>query len=473
MQISKIKKNVILSKTKPTCAGRKSKLTVFVSVLLVVLLFLVSKQSFASTDVNLYVEGCNNNNICEAPAENEINCSNDCTPCNHNGVCELLKGETALLCPSDCQTVATTTVSTPVIVAGEILNLNIKTGINYAIISWNTSVPTLGSVSWGKGDSYNDGIVNGINITSHHEIIIENLSASTTYSYFINSSLPEYYYARNFGTFSTFPIPEIKIIPSINNLIATQSNNEIVLSWNNPDSTDFQGVKIVRSPFFYPTDPSEGKVVYDGNGTYTRDSDLSFDTKYFYSAFSYDENLNYSSGVVAESLVGTKQMASPENASMSQKNLNLNILPIKDFVFSEGDLELSVSSSTVRVYPFDDLKIIIGVNRFATGTKSLILRIKDPIDISRVYSYSFALDSTKNFFYSIMPNLNNSYTYPFTITAYGLDNKAVYISYGNFDVRALKEQKTEQVFDYRYMSYIILFILGLFSAFLLNKNKIH
>ncbi len=435
--------------------------------------FFACKQCFASVNVTLIVEGCNNNNICE-PGEDNINCSNDCTPCNHNNVCELLKGESFSSCPSDCHPSSTSTPpgnggGNPQMFIGKILNLKVKVGINYATVSWNTIVPTYGSVSWGIGD-YNDGVANDIGISNHHKIDMENLSASTTYLFFVNSSLPESYYAKELGTFTTLPIPKIKTVPSIYNLTATSTSNEIILNWNNPKDEDFYGVKIVRSPFFFPADPFEGKIIYDGRGTYARDSDLSFDTKYYYSAFSYDKNLNFSSNVLVESTLKSKRATSSEMSGTDREyqNQNVNILPVNNFVFAEGDLESSISSSTVRIYPFQDIKIVVDKNRLPDQTKTLILKIQNPNDPTKIFSYSFNFDSVNNIFNLVVPNLGNENIYPFSIAAYNSNNKEISLSKGFLDVRAVKEQQPLFNFD---ISYLILIVLLTTLTFLLYQLR--
>lgn len=453
-----------------------NKYLLIILILFVSIFFVNLKQSIASINIRLDVEGCNNNNICEPSAgENNLNCSNDCTSCNNNGVCELLKGETFLSCPLDCKTTRdhkTTLIYTdvPVVVTGTILDLKIETGINYAVISWNTDVPTFGQVSWGRGDNFNDGVINNTKIMKHHEVVIENLSASTNYSYFINSSLPEYYIATKYGNFTTLPIPEIRIIPSIYNLISTSTDDEIILNWSNPESEDFYGVKIVRSPFFFPADPSEGKVVYDGRGTYFRDSDVSFDQRYYYSAFSYNKDLEFSSGVITDSIFKIKKTITVAESTKSLEEFKLSI---SDFIFLEGDLELPVSSSTVRIYPFNDIKIVIDANRLPPQTKTLILRIQDPLDVSKVFSYNLKLDLVGKFFYVVVPNYFNKNIFPFSIISYGLDNKEVFVLKGFFDIKNIEVPKSSS-FDIILtisLSIIILIILFIFLFYKYNRER--
>lgn len=424
--------------------------------------------SIASTNVHLNVEGCNNNNICES-FENNLICSNDCNTCNGNNVCEPLKGETKLLCPADCKSSGNN--HNFIIAPGIISNIDIISGINYAIISWDSDVPSYGSVSWGIGDGYNGGSITNTEIVSHHLFIVENLSASTTYSYLITSSLPDSYYVSHVGNFTTLSIPEIKIIPSIYNLTATTTSNEIILSWKNPDNEDFDGVKIVRSPFFFPLNPDEGKIIYEGKGIYVRDSDIIFDQKYYYSAFSYDKDLHYSSGVLVQSILKSKKIStSTEEAHQDEENKNTIILPINHFVFSQNDLELPASSSTIVVYPYNDLKIIIDAKRFPVGTKTLILKIQDQYDISKSFSYSFVLDNTKNFFYANVPNFFNKNIYAFSITSYGSDYKIISETKGFFDVRGVDGSKqilfSDLIKDIRFeKSWILYFGISLFGIF--------
>lgn len=460
----------------------KNKYLISISVIFIGLFSFISLKCVASIDINLNVSGCNNNNICEPTDENHLNCPNDCTPCNYNGVCELQKGETSESCSSDCHHRRVPSIEggyggsieQVYDIIGDILNLNIKTGINYAIISWDTVVPALGSISWGVKDSYNAGVINGISIETHHEMTIENLSASTTYSYSIESSLQTNYYASNLGIFTTAPIPEIKIIPSIYNLIATPTQNEIIFNWNNPEGKDFYGVRIVRSPFFFPADPLEGKIIYDGRGSYARDSDIELDKKYYYTAFSYNKDLDFSSGVLVEGFLKSKQVvgagkvsedlskqttgvargkedlykvasSSKEIIGGEVKSLGQGILPINNFVFIEGDTEFAVSSGTIKVYPFTDSKIIIDVNILPPQTKILILKIQDPSNVFKIFSYSFSLDPTRKVYYVVIPKLGNN-IYHFSIASYGLDNKEVSLTNGLFDIKAAEEKGPQSPF---------------------------
>ncbi len=74
--------------------------------------------------------------------------------------------------------------------------------------------------------------------------------------------------------------------------------NSVFISWQNPDSVLFAGVRIVRSPYGFPADPLDGKVIYQGPGTYVRDVSGVPGIMYYYAAFAYDAKNNYSSGTL-------------------------------------------------------------------------------------------------------------------------------------------------------------------------------
>jgi hypothetical protein len=447
--------------------------------LVVCLFFTIPSLSRASVNINLNVEGCNNNNICELPDENTTNCSNDCTSCNHNNVCELLKGESVSSCSSDCNVTGGPLgpASVPVVTVGTILDIKIKTGINNAVISWNTAVPTQGSVRWGKGDSFDGSIINSLKIDTHHEISIENLSPNTKYSFSINSSLPKYYYAISLGTFSTLSIPNTKYIPSILNFTSTSTSNEIIFKWTNPTSSDFYGVKIVRSPFFFPTNPLDGKIIYDGNGSYARDTDFSFDTKYYYSAFSYDKDLNFSPGALMEFFASSNKVATSTEIFQNIEKPIVNLIPINKFVFLQGDIELPVFSGTVRIYPHNSLKIVIDENNLPANTKSLILNVYNKDGYTKVLSYSFKADPLKKIFYLEIPNFEIKKMYSFSITSYGLDNKETSLLKGVFDVKAVEETKATSILDNTYFVYgniivLLLIFIAFFVRIFTKKPKI-
>lgn len=91
--------------------------------------------------------------------------------------------------------------------------------------------------------------------------------------------------------------PEDILAPGdITDFIATAGDGEVSLSWTNPTDSDFRGVKILRKTDSYPINPTDGIEIYNGTDTTTTDRGLTNGSTYYYTAFSYDEVPNYSSG---------------------------------------------------------------------------------------------------------------------------------------------------------------------------------
>ncbi len=95
----------------------------------------------------------------------------------------------------------------------------------------------------------------------------------------------------------------------VSNLFATSSDGQITLSWTNPSDSDFAGVKIYHklgSPLSGYTDPL-ASVIYLGNAQKFVDSGLSNGQTYYYSIYSYDNNLNYSTARTTAATAGSGQ----------------------------------------------------------------------------------------------------------------------------------------------------------------------
>ncbi len=88
----------------------------------------------------------------------------------------------------------------------------------------------------------------------------------------------------------------------ISNLSMTKADNQVVLSWTNPNDADFDGVLIRMSVTTYPLGPNDGTEVYKNNGnTYTATS-LTNGIIYYFSVFAYDFSRNYAEAVKDEAI---------------------------------------------------------------------------------------------------------------------------------------------------------------------------
>ncbi len=96
----------------------------------------------------------------------------------------------------------------------------------------------------------------------------------------------------------------VQTIASPRNFIARGASNQILLSWSNPQDTEFIRVKIVRKANSVPSSSSDGTTVYEGTNQTFTDTNLSRDILYYYAAYSIDRSLRTSSAVYAQARLG-------------------------------------------------------------------------------------------------------------------------------------------------------------------------
>ena len=114
---------------------------------------------------------------------------------------------------------------------------------------------------------------------------------------------------------------------------ATAGDKQVVLAWTLPSDPNFAGVRIQRKTTGAPTSATDGTAAYDGNGATYTDTNLTDGQVYYYGAFSYNANKNFSSGVQAS--------AEPTSATAQASVLS-------------GVADIKASVSSFPSFVFDD-----------------------------------------------------------------------------------------------------------------------
>lgn len=176
--------------------------------------------------------------------------------------------------------------------------INIKT--NEATVIWKTQKEALCHLYFGETEEYKRGTISESSFSLDHHLKITNLFQGIEYH--IKVICFDKFGARSFPEKKSFQTLLSSLPLNISNFQALPKDGEIELFWNNPLDDNFKGVKIVRSEDFYPVNPYDGKEVYKGSGENFIDKGLENEKRYYYTAFSYNEYGDFSSGVIVSAI---------------------------------------------------------------------------------------------------------------------------------------------------------------------------
>lgn len=211
--------------------------------------------------------------------------------------------------------VATTTLAVPITppggnasssgsqstrIATQVSNLVIDTAATSATLSWHTNTYTRFVLRWGRTSAYELGSVQSEVYRRDNVTRITDLEPGTQYEFQIiaysYSGRPIILAARSF---TTQAVSGAHISENVANLSAVEEGNGVLLTWQNPALTDFSRVRIVRNYRFYPTDPADGFIAYEGRGETYSDAEAFLQSPLqYYTVFTYDTAGNVSSGAV-------------------------------------------------------------------------------------------------------------------------------------------------------------------------------
>lgn len=379
-------------------------------------------SSSAGVDVGLVVSGCNNNGICEPIlGENEISCTLDCT-----------MPPTPTSTPTTTPPVSRTESGHSTSYGSKLVitSMSISSDQQSAIINWSGNNTALSVFSWGLTPDYEIGSISDVFFITNHRVGIKNLTPGTHYYFKINARDLYGHIMNYFGDFTTLSFAQLSMLPNVQDLVVTYPSGEITLTWINPQVTGFAGVIVVRSPYTYPRDPSDGKIIYEGEGNYVTDLSAQKNTIYYYTVFVYDSKTNYSSGSIVKSVVNPVKPTS----SVSPITLPFSFsLKLSDFDFIQNGRSSIFQNSPVEVVADKNLTVSISAAKLPAPLRLGTLQVDDPTS-SHSSTYLFSFNKSRNSYESQMNLFGVSEgMYPFTLNLQFATSGEVLLS-GVFDV---------------------------------------
>lgn len=321
-----------------------------------------------------------------------------------------------------------------------ITDIDIEESETHAVVSWTTSLLALSTLSWGKTEHYELGIMSGVERKKEHTFLIENLEPGTQYVIALTAKTTSGKEAYTSGIlFRTKRILDTQPPANVSGFIAQYDaeDEEVSLSWENPADDDFSRVRIVRSDIFYPEDPYAGIVVYEGRNTHADDTWVEKGNTYYYAAFAEDESGNYSSGAIAYARIPSDRKTDdtiPDDAredawfgpavvypKESEVPEEISDLTFDDFLFYQNGKESERIGSIVSIDRAENTTIALSYDEVPEVLKTITLVFEDPYDASKTFPFLLRVNAEKTAYTATIGELPESGIY--TVTAMVLDYK--------------------------------------------------
>ncbi len=181
-------------------------------------------------------------------------------------------------------------------VISDILVINITD--TSAIVTWRTDIPATSLVEFGETVAYGRS-AGSSSLVTEHAVSLTGLTPATLYHFRVGSTeasgLASFSGDRTFTT-----LPDSTPPSNVFNFVATPGNAENLLTWNNPPDPDFAFVHIRARTDGYPSNPTDGRFVYQGSAEAFLDTGLVNGTTYYYTNFAFDVSGNRSGGALAQ-----------------------------------------------------------------------------------------------------------------------------------------------------------------------------
>jgi chitodextrinase len=314
-----------------------------------------------------------------------------------------------------------------------------------AIISWKTTQPAVTSLAWGKSNNYELGTSVGTIYTSIHSASLISLDPGTQYFYSIE--VTNGYGTKTFLsnlTFTTLPMGEF--VPNPTDFKAQARQADIALSWTNPKDPDFEEVRLLRSTVFFPANPSDGQVIYEGDLEGIIDSDVNVGVTYYYSIFARDRNGLYSSGSVARArvllpgeVVGPDGNIYDELPKSPTTHPLIDSLTFLDFDFIQDGRRITTFSgkSQVTVDGGKNLTVSLDYEKVPELLKSIIVTLTHPSDKEKTFSFLLRVNDEKTKYVATIGPLGESGIYNVYISIVDYKNQGLKQILGNLLATAL------------------------------------
>lgn len=394
---------------------------------------------------------------------------------------------------------STTTLATPVVIEEDAESngsiprfvradsLTITPSVTSALFYFEPNIPARYVLRFGTTDSYDDGYITNTTYRRTHTTTVTGLTPDTLYYYEL---IPYNTQGRAMksltGTFTTNTF-ESESVPNVISFTANPAGQEALLFWEMPSTLPTSVVRVVRNYRGYPTDPSDGAVLFEGSANAFRDSEafVEYRTQY-YAIFTISPEGRFSSGALAFASADVVPSTNPVDA----ENIATTTLPEKpeDIVIPDTDFNLEEITlyQGPTAYAFDVPGIVLSyLDPFLVSIpkealpphlKVIVATLLDPTDYSKSYSFLLRLNNTQTAYEALLAPVGLQGVSRLTLEIYDLKRQVVgrYSSQVDFVMpqEGLAEQSTLPLLNsFSSLWWPVVFILFCFVTYRLYRRS--
>jgi len=369
-----------------------------------------------------------------------------------------------------------------------IYNLAVVPSQNGAVITWQTTQPTIGTLSWGLTQNHELGTDGQVIYATSHSVTLSTLLSGTNYFFSINAQ-NGYGRSTNLLNQSFQTLPFVQQFPNPTNFVASPRTNDILLSWKNPNEANFEEVRVVRGNGFYPSDPNDGQVIYEGSGEQVPDTEAEVGKTYYYAVFAKYASGQYSSGVVTKGRIPVPgEIKQPEQGIFESLpkapsiDPKIEALTFLDFDFVQNGKKISTlnSGESVGIDGNANLTVSLDYSKVPEILKSMVVTLSYPDDATRTFSFLLRVNEEKTAYTATISPLGKSGKYGVNISIVDYKNRGLKKVVGDLVASVATAYRREgssvlvlrQIFFNSLLLLIILFVLyEAFRAVFKRKKK--
>ena len=168
------------------------------------------------------------------------------------------------------------------------------------LVTWSTNLPATTVLRYGRTLQYEEAAMAYTETYQlHHEVSLTGLQPGSLYhAQILGTAAGGQQVASSDFVFSTEEEADRTPPANVGQLQVAPGDSQLTLTWQNPGDRDFAGVAVVRGEAGFPDDVDAGVVVARTAATSYVDGGLVNGRRYYYTLFTYDSALNYSSGAI-------------------------------------------------------------------------------------------------------------------------------------------------------------------------------